>query len=302
MSESTSRLKTLLIVNPTAGSGQRRKATARTLPTIREIFPDLRETRTEGPGHAEQLAREAAQKNYGLVITAGGDGTIHQVANALVGTATALAILPSGTANILAREIGLPLSLPKAGAALRQGALRPIHPGKAGDRYFLMVAGIGLDAQAVKKVETDLKGPKHFAGMTTYFLTGLSTLFTYRYPPITFRIQEREFQAVTGVVARSRHYGGPFVIAPSAGLEKPGFEILLFKNAGPFSFFGSAASTLLRNYTGLWGVETAQAKEMEASSPGEVLVQADGELIGRLPMRFSVAQETLNLLIPSPAG
>ena len=138
------------------------------------------------PAMATRVARDAARRRLGLVIAAGGDGTVRAVADGLAGTDTALGILPRGTINVLARHLAIPLDnhLAACDICLR-GALRRLDLGRAGAHHFLLMCSIGLDATAVGNVNVDIKG---WMGAPAYVLSGLATLATYTPPDMAITL------------------------------------------------------------------------------------------------------------------
>ena len=153
-----------IIVNPASGS-----ATEATLRELRETARWLTEhglpselRLTRGPGHATELAREATGAGLEMVVAAGGDGTVNDVIQALAGHTTALGVLPVGTVNVWAREMGISLTATEARETLLHGVRRRVDLGRAGQRYFLMMAGIGFDAEVARRVE---RGPLKRIGL-----------------------------------------------------------------------------------------------------------------------------------------
>lgn len=206
----------------------------------------LRSTRARGD--AETFARQALQnREFGggpdVVVAAGGDGTINEVVNGMIGSAMQLAILPLGTANVLAAEIGTPRSADAIADAIVAGRTRSVHIGTANNRAFLQMAGIGMDAHVVERVSSPLK---HLMGKAAY---GLAILRWLMAPPLTryeVHVGNLRFSAASVIVANGRYYGGTFVCAPAASLDIPTFEVCIFEKG-----VASPGSSISRDWA--WG-------------------------------------------------
>ncbi len=295
-----SRLSALVIFNPTAGRRRLRRLEA-VLARLRSAAVDVRLQPTAMRGDAERFAREVAQAD--LVVAAGGDGTINEVVNGLMATAAnaipPLGIVPLGTANVLAREIGLADDADAVATALLEGGELDYRPGRlrAGEvtRHFVMMAGIGFDADVVGKV--DLRW-KRLLGRGAYALASAGRFFAYR--PHLFRvvIDGVPYQAASVVVSRGRHYAGPFIAAPAAALAQPELHVCLFQQPGRAAIlrYGSA---LLRNaLPQAAAYRVVPAREVEIPENGAQIVQADGDIVARLPLRIDVAERSIRLKVP----
>jgi YegS/Rv2252/BmrU family lipid kinase len=294
--------KAILISNPKTG----RYATSR-LPPIEEIYAQLRSHKidaklitTSGPGDATRIAAAAARNGACDVIVAGGDGTINEVLQGLVGTHARLAILPRGTANVLARDLGLPLDCGKAAGIIVRSKTRRIHVGCALDevsgarRYFLLMAGIGLDASVVGRVHPGLK--KRF-GKGAFWFSGLSHLADWKPRPFEIEVGERVFTATFATIGKAASYGGDLSVTPRAQLDQPDFEICIIDSKSRIRFLQ------LLSYAMRSGVPADQPgvhflRASRARATGDANVQVDGELIGRLPMTFEIARETIDVIVP----
>src|ERR1700731_4136837 len=218
----------LLIHNPNAGGGG--KGRRRTLDAARHIFAargiDSELAETTGPGHATEIAHRAATERRGLVIACGGDGTLNEVVNGLAahknGHRVPLALLPGGTANIMAKELDIPWDIPGAAKHLLNADVREIalglakpleEPEKA--RYFLSVSGCGPDGMIVYSVDLGLKAR---VGILAYWWQGVREVLRYTFPRFRVRAGERQMEATLVVVGRTKNYGGPFKITDQADL------------------------------------------------------------------------------------
>ena len=181
-------------------------------------------------GDAERLAREAAPE-FDIVVAAGGDGTINAVANGLAMAArdVPLAVLPFGTTNVLAREIGLPRDPESLAQLIAAAPARPIWPGRVGDRLFLTCASSGFDAQVVAAV---IPGLKRRFGRLAFAWAIAAGVVRYRARDLVVRCDGSEHAAATVIAAKGRLYAGPWVIAPQANLAEPTLDLILFRRSG----------------------------------------------------------------------
>ena len=291
-----------LVTNPVAGPAHRRARTARFIAEIRKRVPDLAVHPTRGPGDAKRIASEAADAKVGTLFVAGGDGTINEAVQGLAGTETALAPLPAGTANVLCRELKIPGGPEAAATAMLSGTPEKVTLGRAeagggkeNARWFLLMAGAGLDAAVVDHVNSGLKAR---LGVIAYFIEALLTGIRYRYPVITVQVDGKPVHGTSMVVANAINYAAGFVIAPEARLTRPDLCLVSFNGAGPAAYLWFGLAMLTGRHGRLPGVSITHGKSFRLDATGHVLVQADGELIGSLPMTLSAHPEALTLAFP----
>ena len=260
---------------------------------------------TTGPCAAGAIAREHINRGADLIVAAGGDGTINEVAEGMVHTQATLAILPGGTANVLAMEMKLGGHL--AHAAGRLGECRP-HRVSVGhitcdggrvSRHFLLMAGIGLDAHIVRHLNVALKAR---TGKFAYWVAGWS-LFGRRLAEFHVRAAGQERKCSFALLSKVRNYGGDFEIARHVTLFDDQFEIVLLE--GPsMRYVKYLAGMALNRLHRMKGVSVLRADQVEISSAGErhVYVQIDGELSGELPAKIRIVPNALTLLVPPGYG
>src|SRR2546429_8397812 len=237
----------LLIHTPNAGGGG--KGRRHTLDTARHIFAssgiESELAETTGPGHATEIAQRAASEGRGLVIACGGDGTLNEVVNGLAanqnGHRVPLALLPGGTANILAKELDLPWDIPSAAENLVRGTVKEIalglatplvHPGKT--KYFLSVGGAGPDGMIVYSLDLDLKAR---IGMLAYWWEGAREVFRYHFQQFRVRMGDQKLDASLAIVGRTKNYGGPFKITTNPELFEDQFEVMTLTTQSRFPYF-----------------------------------------------------------------
>jgi diacylglycerol kinase (ATP) len=298
-----SKQKAVLIVNPKTGryKSQRSPSIETIGANLRSLGLEFEAVSTTGPGDAARVAAEAAKERISQVIVSGGDGTINEAVQGLVGTETRLAIIPRGTANVLAREIGLPLDLSGAIDVVGKGKTRNIHVGIAIDelnrtrRYFLLMAGIGLDAAVVNQVNPLLK--KHL-GRGAFWLTGLGQLANWH--PVLFKLEVNgeTYDATFVNIGNAPSYGGDLAITPGASLDQPEFEICIIQTRSRIRYLRLLSSAMRRDGIKAGRAGVCFARATHASATGNVPVQVDGEVIGNLPMSFEIAPHTIEIVVP----
>ena len=300
----------LIIYNPTSGRGRARRL--RQLEQAAEILKaagiHAELAATTHPGAATLLARQAAREGRDLVIACGGDGTNNEVVNGLAGSKVPLAVLPAGTANILAKELGIPWDIPSAARLIASGtrvriALGEMHDsrlgGKAGSpRYFLCVAGAGPDGAIVSGVNS---ARKLRIGILEYWLQGLRQFSLYRFPRFQIASAEKSVAASLVVVGRTKYYGGPFRITTRASLFEDSFEIVAFTKRSRFLLALCLPAIWLGCLRRMPGIESWKTRRIscEVAGTGEIFAQLDGEAAGKLPMEFGIVPDALTLVIPS---
>ena len=293
--------KAILIVNPKTGRYKSRRLPIEQIASLlKSRGVDVELKPTTAPHEATELASRAARNGSSEIIVAGGDGTINEAIQGLAGTNARLAIIPRGTANVLARELGLPLDEQEAAMVVARGKTRRIHLGLAIDettnvrRHFALMAGIGLDASIVRHVRPRLKKR---IGKGAFWISGLSHLASWSPRPFTLEIDGREYTATFAAVGKAPRYGGDLAITPGARLDEPEFEVCMIETSNRFRYLRLLSYALRagmpRDNTAVKFMKTARV-----TAHGDAQVQIDGELIGSLPMRFEIAPNSLEVIVP----
>jgi diacylglycerol kinase (ATP) len=253
---------------------------------------------THAPGHASSLARAAAQAGETLVVAAGGDGTIAEIAAGLIGSPARLGVIPLGTANVVARELALPFAPGAVAAALAFGRTRPLWPGlihgTGGSRLFVQMLGVGFDAHVVHNVSAPLK---RAIGRGAYVLQSMRELVRYRFAPIRLRIDGQDMQVASAIVTKGRLYAGQYLLAPDAVSATAGFSVVLFERTGPGAalMYGAALPCdLLRHAP---GVRHLRASRIEVVGDAAVPAQADGDAAGFGPLSISDAPGPIAVVV-----
>jgi YegS/Rv2252/BmrU family lipid kinase len=289
----------VVIGNPAAGSSGRsiiRSAAGLLRRHARRVEIGM----TRARGEAERLCREAVASGADLVVAAGGDGTINEVVNGLAGSGATLGVVPLGTANVLALETGIPLDPEAACRLILTGRPRAVHPGLAGDRRFLLMAGAGFDAEVVYRTADAWK---RTIGKGAYILAGFWTLLSSRGPDLEVIADGQPPLRGSGIIiGKARFYGGRYSVTPGARLHEPLLEVCLFLGRGRLRRAGYAWGVTRGTHTGYRDVRLFKTARLYVASAGRTHVHADGDLFGTLPMEFRVAPETLNIILPEPGG
>jgi YegS/Rv2252/BmrU family lipid kinase len=292
----------ILISNPKTGryASRRLRPIQETVSQLKSLGVDVELKLTTRPHEATDIAARAARNGSSDVFVAGGDGTINEVIQGLAGTKARLGIIPRGTANVLARELGLPLDEQEAAAVAARGKSRRIHLGLAIDetnnvtRHFALMAGIGLDASIVRSVQPSLKKR---IGKGAFWISGLSHQASWSPHPFTLEIEGREYTATFAAIGKAPRYGGDLAITPNARLEEPQFEVCMIETANRFRYL-RLLSHAMRAGMPRDNPAVRFVKTNKVLARGEAPVQIDGELIGELPMRFEIAPHSLEVIVP----
>ncbi len=261
---------------------------------------------TTGPLVAGAIAREHIERGADLIVVAGGDGTINEAAEGMLGTDVPLAILPGGTANVLAMEMKLGGNMERA--AQRLGELRPrrISVGHVTcdngrvSRHFLLMAGIGLDAHVVYKVHPGLKAK---TGKFAYWVAGWS-LLGKKLAEFDVEIAGQRRKCSFALLSKVRNYGGDFEIARSVSLMDDEFEVVLFEGPTSTSYVKYFAGMALNKLAGMGGVTVVRADQIRvgACADKRAYIQIDGELVGHLPAELKIVRNALTVLAPEEYG
>ncbi len=300
-------MRALLIHNPTAGQRTDPAAIQAAIDVLLASGwqVDLRETHAGGDG--ERLAREAAGQGYDVAFAVGGDGTVNDVLNGLIGTPTALGVLPYGTVNVWAKEMGLPLGDLAAAARLQtQAKVRCIDAGEAegafGKRAFALWCGVGFDAAIAAEIEPQRQARRRF-GALIWWLAGARTAFTFRgrMARITVDGESHRMRVLLGLASNVQLYGGLVRISPQARLDDGLLNLAIFRGTGAWR----TAWHLLRVFTG-WHIHAPDVEHYRAReiiiTANKLPVHVDAEPIGHTPVHITVRPRALNALVPPTAN
>lgn len=262
---------------------------------------------TAAVGEARRLAAEAVGQGFEVVVAAGGDGTLNEVINGIADVPggferARLGVLPLGTVNVFARELGIPRRFELAWETIRRGRETRIdlprveygEPGPAGRRCFAQLAGAGLDARAIELVHWPLKKK---IGPLAYVVAGVLALFRQS-ATITVTAGERRVTGELVLIGNGRLYGGQFKVFPGADLRDGLLEVCVFPRVNFLTLARCGLALLLRGRLPTAVAENFQAATLELASSPPAPLEVDGELVGRLPARFGLQPAGLRVIVP----
>ncbi|MDQ1470579.1 MAG: hypothetical protein QOJ99_2059 [Bryobacterales bacterium] len=292
-----------IIYNPFAGGlkGSKRARLDAAIEVFEKAGRQVELFATPGPNKAGELARKAAHAGCDLVLAAGGDGTINEAINGLVGSKVIFGALPAGTANVLANELGLSNRPDRAASQLLYAVPTRIslgaydRPGHA-RRHFALMAGIGLDARIVYELDLNLKAR---LGKLAYWHGGFKQLGR-PIPQFTIRVNGESHSASFALITRVRNYGGDFQIARRIRLTDSDFEIVVFQNREWRDYLRFVGAVVTNRLYSTPGVAIYRATEAMVICPEDtrIYVQTDGEAVGGIPATILTVPDALTLLIP----
>ena len=297
--------KYTIILNPQAKRG---KASI-LCHQLERIAQEVHVEQTTGPEDATVKARQAVAKGSKIIVAAGGDGTINEILNGIVGEDAVLGIIPFGSVNVLARELRIPLNFNAAWRVIEQGVVQTIDivkieysltkEGERRTRYFVQLAGIGLDAQIVQEVTSEKKkkwGPSIYA---FEFLKAVSKPF----PKISIKIDnEPPLEGSFVLVGNGRYYAGPYSVFKYAALSDGQIDVCIFESMGYLRLLKYLTAICLGTHSKTKGITYRQGKSVEMTSPSTVPIEVDGEFIGYLPARFTVIPGGLKMIVSKKTG
>jgi diacylglycerol kinase (ATP) len=309
-----------LIYNPASGqlSAGRSSHIPNVQAVLREAGIEVSSLETHAPGSAKALAVAAVRQGHDTVLACGGDGTVHEALQGLVGTDVALGVVPLGTANALAQNLGLGRNPIKAVRALLNAKPQEVPVGRIffqepngteGWRYFTVAAGIGADALLMSSMDPELK---RRYGYALYILEAAKIWATNPFPLFDARFSvngngaARVEQVSQLLAVRIRSFGGALgVLAPGATLHKNDLSVVAFKTRSRIQYMRFLLATIIGRQSFSRTIELLDADSVECrplnGSKTSVFVEADGEVLGALPARIELAREKLTLLVPPGA-
>lgn len=288
--------RSVLIYNPKAGRW-RTSVLARDLEAaLAQRGFEIEGRPTDQPGHATELAREAADQGVEVVFAFGGDGTLRETAAGLLGTPAALGPLPGGTTNVIAYSLGVPRRPLAAAAAFSQARVREIDVGLCEDEVFVMQASAGLDARIIGHLHPRLK--RHL-GRTGVLGAGLYRWSFYDFPEMELVADDRHLAATFVAVCNLPHYGGKFALAPAARPDDRRLDLVLFRGRGRATTLGFSVDFLRGRHLDRDDVESFAVETVEIRGPQAIDLQVDGDGIpNRLPVNIRLAPDRLRVLVP----
>lgn len=319
--------KALLLFNPLSGMRRHRRLqdVEAAASTLRSGGVEVEMAATRSAAEAREQAQEAILAGCDTVFAGGGDGTVHDVLQGMVNSPAALAVLPLGTANTLAHDLKLPRQAAAAAQAALTGNVRSVtlghaeftgYHGERSSRYFIITAGIGVDAHLFYKLNAGLK---QRTGMFAYYAHGAHLWLTHPLGKFMSEFLETGVAQLRRAVVsqllavRIRNFGGLLQeVAPGASLERNDLRLVLFRTQSRAAYLLYVLRGLLRQSFAVRGIELVSATQVSCfhmppavprngnpHSTTRIHLQLDGELVGVLPVRITVVEDAVNLVVPS---
>jgi diacylglycerol kinase (ATP) len=284
---------TFVILNPAAHSERalRRRARVQELAGTSVVYA------TSRTGEAETFARRASQEGYQKIVAAGGDGTVNEVVNGIAGTEATLGVLPLGTMNVFANEIGLPThDLDSCWNVIQNENTRLVDLPIANQKFFIQLAGVGLDAQVVKETSSAFR--RSFGPVS--YLIAAAQIAARKPPRLLIESENASINEGSFVlIGNGRLYGGPFPFFKHAVIDDGLFDVVVFKRLGYLEIIKYLQDVVFSSEIRTPEVEYFQTRRLRVDSDEEVPVELDGELVGVCPVEFSLRERSLRVLVPS---
>lgn len=294
------------IVNPTAGNGRARRLGQRLndLFAVHGIRCHVRVT--EAPGHGTELAAEAARDRWDGIVAIGGDGTVQEAVNGLLDSPIPLGIIPVGTGNDFARNLGIPRDPDRAAAVIGARRVRRVDLGEVNGRRYVQVAGVGFDAQVAAMVSAN-RSRLPGGGALPYLWGALHQLMTFQNRELTITLQgsegEQEVRRVPALmtaVGNSRFYAGGLKICPEARVDDGLLDVCIIGDLNRWQ----RVEVLARVFSGAHvrhpKVQYTRARALHIEGPRDLLIQADGQIIGNLPATLRALPQAITVFAPGP--
>jgi len=284
-----------VIVNPIAGNGKRLSLFKNCLKHLKSLNRNVDVFETGRPGDGYDLARALHDNPPGVIVAAGGDGTVNEVARAMMGSHSAMAVIPLGTVNLLARELDLPSSAKMLAAMINQGRMRNIYPGLANGHLFLVTASIGFDADVVSGCSLPLK---KIIGKGAYGWAALKRWIKLNPAPFTVSHDNMVEQLEGLLIAKGKYYAGSFSWARSASVFDEKLHACFQEKVGRMTVLRQIIRLVTARPLKLPGMTTCKTGPIDVTAPSGRPVQGDGDIIARTPVVFRVSETPLKIIVP----
>jgi len=284
----------LLVTNPFSSRGLSEKRIAKVIAEFAAAGAHVDILRTLGPGDAER-ATAAVRREYAAIVVAGGDGTICEVANGLGGRLIPIGILPCGTGNVLAKELGISKSIRKAIEIILRGKTLRLDVGITGARRFVLMASAGYDAQVTALAHKTRRGK---LGYTGFILPMWRTLRRGAFPVIRVEINGRKHECRHVIIANVSSYGGPFRPAPGAIYNDGEFDVVMYTGARRRDMVRYGIKACCMSDAPEDDIMRLRTDRIALTSDAPVPVQMDGEPSGFLPKTFHIKRDDISFIVP----
>jgi len=303
-----STLHAKVIVNPVAGAHSTHRKWPLISQRLRDAGLSFDYTYTEGVGHATELARLAAIDGHRYLVAVGGDGTVNEIANGILSSTsppgTALGVVSTGTGSDFVRSVGISQDYATACSCLTSprrliidvGVVEYMNDGKPERRFFVNGAGAGFDAEVVKTTE---RLPKYFGGTIPYVGGLLRSLFGYKNKSVVLRVEDKveTKRILSTVVSNGCYFGGGMRVAPQAELADGLLDVMTVDDMGKFELLKAFPTIYKGTHITHPKVRMEKATHITIESSEQVLVHADGELLGEAPASFWLMPAALSIVV-----
>lgn len=279
-----------LIVNPVSGAFSSRRLSA-SIELLRKRYSDVSVQYTEGKGDAERLVREAVRHSPEMILIVGGDGTFNEAANSAAFSDVPLGFIPSGTTNVLARELSIPNDIYRATERAVDGRPEYINLGSINGRYFVLMAGIGYDGETVYGIR---RGIKRISGKGAYILSGLGVLLNYNPKRLFITVDDREYEGYGLILCNARKYAGDFVVCPDAGLTMPYLSVFIVHNRRRLDLLKYVTGIITGRHLRLKGITLTKGRSISVSEGAHI--QVDGDYYGISPVSIGISERALRII------
>lgn len=291
-------MEILFIVNPVAGKGKSNSVVKNIKEKMMAFNVPYKIKMTTRKKEAEEIAKNAVCNGYKKIVAVGGDGTIYEVVNGIVGSKALLGVIAAGTGNDFVRTVGIPNDLEEALKTIVYGKTRAIDCGKVNNRYFVNVASIGLDAEIVKETE-NIK--QYLSGSGAYIGGLLKTLFTFKYKDIHMNIDgmKKKKNITLVAVANGKYYGGGMKIAPMADIEDGDFQVCVVDKVSKLKLMGVFPKIFSGKHVHCDEVGLYKGRQVNINSQESLSINLDGDIIGKsFDIRFEMIPKGIKVLVP----
>ncbi|RBP67316.1 YegS/Rv2252/BmrU family lipid kinase [Alkalibaculum bacchi] len=290
-------MKLFFVLNPVAGKGKSIELMSIIKRICEKENVEYMIKLTPRVGGAEDTARWGIENNYKRIIAVGGDGTVNEVVNGIVGSKTVLGVVPAGSGNDFVRSIGDPKEPEQYILDTIHGKVKTIDLGMCNDRYFINMASIGLDTQVAIRTQ---KTKKYFSGSLAYLVSALLTIFSYKGWDLNIQIDDQAFHAKTllTAIANGKFYGGGVLPAPDAKLDDGYFDICHVKHMSKEKMFRVLPKYMKGKHRDIKEVQLVKGKEILITSDNPFPLNLDGEVSITNKAHFKLIEKGIDIIVP----
>lgn len=286
------------ILNPCAGRGRSVKIMQRIKEIMEKKSTKYRIIETEYPGHATIIAKDAVKNGYKRIIAVGGDGTVLEVANGMIGEEAALGIIPAGTGNDFIKTVGIPNDPEIALEIMLLNKHKKVDIGIVNkNRYFLNVSGTGFDVEVLKNTEK-VKG--FLTGIAAYYTAVLMAVFGYKFKKVTLRTKDTVIErcVLLVAVANGIAYGGGMRVAPEASIQDGLLDVTIIEKLPRWKILIELPKFIKGDHKHIKQIEKFKCESVTIETEKAEPINLDGEIIGTTPVTFSVMRDAINVFAP----